>query len=266
MLGNSIRMNLTDSRSGQIMSLECAFPRLRWCPLSRHVIPLLLEGIIVTFRWPERSRRAVSIGLPSIMMHVILPKHMTSARGINCPQTLLLRLSYLTYGVLTSLSPREFIWTEVYLGGCWLCVKMEGSCSTPKQWRKVCYPFIEKEHLQQVWRSTSYYKCQGFCCLRSMEWSTGLLLPIIHKQVDRWSNCEVKSILSKLVKANRTDCSQKLDDALSVYKTAYKTQLECLLIHWCLEKCVIYWWSLGTNLLGHWKSWAWIGKKPPIKS
>ncbi|XP_070014500.1 uncharacterized protein [Nicotiana sylvestris] len=39
------------------------------------------------------------------------------------------------------------------------------------------------------------------------------------------SNKEIKSILSKTVNANRTDCSKKLDDALWGYRTTYKTPI-----------------------------------------
>ncbi|XP_070009689.1 uncharacterized protein [Nicotiana sylvestris] len=39
------------------------------------------------------------------------------------------------------------------------------------------------------------------------------------------SNQEIKSILSKTVNASRTDWSKKLDDALWIYRTTYKTPI-----------------------------------------
>lgn len=92
----------------------------------------LLEGIIVTFGGPERSCRAVSIGLPSIMRHMILSKRVKSARGINCPTPIIEFKLFDVWGI-DFMSPREFIRTKVYLSGCRLCVKMGGGCSVPKQ-------------------------------------------------------------------------------------------------------------------------------------
>src|SRR6185295_8336512 len=40
------------------------------------------------------------------------------------------------------------------------------------------------------------------------------------------SNREIKSILEKTVSPNRKDWSQRLDDALWAYRTAYKTPIE----------------------------------------
>ncbi|XP_070041163.1 uncharacterized protein [Nicotiana tomentosiformis] len=51
---------------------------------------------------------------------------------------------------------------------------------------------------------------------------------LYHPQASRQvevSNREIKSILSKTVNANQTDWSRKLDDALWVYRTTYKTQI-----------------------------------------
>ncbi|XP_070025622.1 uncharacterized protein [Nicotiana sylvestris] len=54
------------------------------------------------------------------------------------------------------------------------------------------------------------------------------------------SNREIKSILSKIVNANRTDWSKKLDDALWVIGQLTKHLSECPHTGWCSEKLVIF--------------------------
>ena len=54
------------------------------------------------------------------------------------------------------------------------------------------------------------------------------------------TNRELKSILQKTVNKSRKNWSQKLNDALWAYRTAYKILWACPLIKWFMEKLVIY--------------------------
>ena len=54
------------------------------------------------------------------------------------------------------------------------------------------------------------------------------------------SNRELKLILQKTVNRSRKNWSKKLDDALWVYRTAYKNPMVCLRIKWFMEKHVTY--------------------------
>nr|GEV17702.1 reverse transcriptase domain-containing protein [Tanacetum cinerariifolium]GEV18161.1 reverse transcriptase domain-containing protein [Tanacetum cinerariifolium] len=54
------------------------------------------------------------------------------------------------------------------------------------------------------------------------------------------SNRGLKRILERTIGKNRTSWSDKLDDALWAFLTAFKTPIGCTLISWCTERLVIY--------------------------
>nr|GFB14005.1 reverse transcriptase domain-containing protein [Tanacetum cinerariifolium] len=154
--------------------------------------------IMVQTSLPKRSLMSVSSGPPFTKMPTSLLKIVTRVNdkgkfhnGMKCLRIPSKLVKYLTLGALILCARSRLHGEQIYSRGGRLLVKMGGSKSAPHK-RCPCCLQIPKISLRQIWFTSSYHK-----------------------------------ILERTIGENRASWSDKLDDALWAFRTAYKTPIGC---------------------------------------